>query len=77
MQHREVQGHESSLFSSYFSAGIRYLDGGVASGFRKVSDEQYEKKLLQIKGKRNVRVIQVSMLSNHIKCPSTDKIVSL
>ena len=59
MQHREVQGYESSLFSSYFAAGIRYLDGGVASGFKKISDDVYEKKLLQIKGKRNVRVVQV------------------
>ena len=61
VQHREVQGYESSLFSPYFAAGIRYLDGGVASGFKKISDDVYEKKLLQIKGKRNVRVVQVPM----------------
>ena len=46
-------------------AGVRYLDGGVASGFRHVDPEDVEKKLLQVKGKRNVRVRQVHHLLNH------------
>ena len=35
------------------------MDGGVASGFKHVDPNHYEKKLLQIKGKRNIRVRQV------------------
>lgn len=38
---------------------MRYLDGGVASGFKHVDPDHVDKKLLQVKGKRNVRVRQV------------------
>lgn len=44
---------------SYRLIGVRYLDGGVASGFKHVDPNHVEKKLLQVKGKRNVRVRQV------------------
>ncbi|VIO88923.1 Uncharacterized protein BM_BM4836 [Brugia malayi] len=56
-----VQGHESSLFLSYFKDGIRYLKGGVASGFTHVTDkyENWRPKLFQCKGKRNVRCKEV------------------
>nr|KAG5697187.1 hypothetical protein BaRGS_002196 [Batillaria attramentaria] len=37
----------------------RYLEGGVDSGFKKVERDKYETRLMQIKGKRNVRVRQV------------------
>uniref|UniRef100_A0A1I7VK85 Gelsolin-like protein 1 n=1 Tax=Loa loa TaxID=7209 RepID=A0A1I7VK85_LOALO len=61
VQYREVQGHESSLFLSYFKDGIRYLKGGVASGFTHVIDkyENWKPKLFQCKGKRNVRCKEV------------------
>ena len=42
VQHREVQGHESPLFLSYFPNGIRILEGGVASGFHHVSPTEYK-----------------------------------
>jgi len=61
VQHREVEGHESSLFLSYFKKGIQYLKGGVASGFRHVEPDDYESALFQVKGRRNVRVTQVEM----------------
>ncbi|CAB3246516.1 unnamed protein product [Arctia plantaginis] len=60
IQHREVQGYESKDFLSYFEPAIRYLDGGHASGFSHVTtNEGSERRLFQIKGKRNVRVRQV------------------
>ncbi|XP_063899286.1 gelsolin isoform X2 [Helicoverpa armigera] len=62
VQHREVQGYESKLFLDYFQPAIRYLDGGHASGFNHVTiNEGAEKRLFQIKGKRNVRVRQVDV----------------
>ncbi|ESO84882.1 hypothetical protein LOTGIDRAFT_221805 [Lottia gigantea] len=59
VQHREVQDHESKLFMSYFKKGIKYLEGGIESGFKKVERDVYETRLLHIKGRRNVRVRQV------------------
>ncbi len=61
VQHREVQGHESQLFLSYFKAfgGIHYLPGGVSSGFRHVEHDQHPTRLLHLKGKRTVRCNEV------------------
>ncbi|KAK7862831.1 hypothetical protein R5R35_000849 [Gryllus longicercus] len=61
VQHREVQDYESQLFLSHFKSGIRYLPGGVASGFQHVDPDAVEKRLFQVKGKRNVRVRQVDV----------------
>lgn len=62
VQHREVQDHESQLFLSYFKNGVRYEQGGVGSGFKHVqTNAQGEKRLFQVKGKRNVRVRQVNL----------------
>ncbi|GAB0094218.1 Gelsolin [Sergentomyia squamirostris] len=62
IQHREVQDHESQLFLGYFKNGVRYLPGGVASGFRQVeTNAAGEKRLFQVKGKRNIRVRQVNL----------------
>ncbi|KAI5636800.1 gelsolin repeat domain-containing protein [Phthorimaea operculella] len=60
IQHRETMGYESSQFAGYFKPAIRYLDGGHASGFNHVTTNPgAEKRLFQVKGKRNVRVRQV------------------
>lgn len=57
VQHREVQDHESQQFLNYFKSGVRYVPGGVASGFHHVDvNGPVEKALYQVKGKRNVRV---------------------
>ncbi|KAK4871750.1 hypothetical protein RN001_015874 [Aquatica leii] len=61
VQYREVQEHESQLFLSHFQSGIRYLPGGVSSGFAHVDRNAFEKKLFQVKGKRNIRVKQVPL----------------
>eukprot|EP00118_Oscarella_pearsei_P028746 m.2821 g.2821 ORF g.2821 m.2821 type:complete len:815 (+) comp8926_c0_seq1:165-2609(+) len=60
VQHREVQFHESAQFLSYFSSGVKYLEGGVDTGFKKVDlPNQYRVRLLQVKGRRHVRVYEV------------------
>uniref|UniRef100_A0A0P4VVN5 Putative actin regulatory gelsolin/villin family n=3 Tax=Rhodnius TaxID=13248 RepID=A0A0P4VVN5_9HEMI len=62
VQHREVQEHESEQFLQYFPSGIRYLPGGVASGFKHAEiNAPGEKKLYQVKGRRNVRVTMVEV----------------
>ncbi|KAJ8704960.1 hypothetical protein PYW08_012280 [Mythimna loreyi] len=62
IQHREAQGYESKQFLDYFQPAIRYLDGGHQSGFNHVTiNEGAEKRLFQIKGKRNARVKQVAV----------------
>uniref|UniRef100_A0A1B0GQK7 Gelsolin-like domain-containing protein n=1 Tax=Phlebotomus papatasi TaxID=29031 RepID=A0A1B0GQK7_PHLPP len=49
VQHREVQDHESQAFLGYFKNGVRYLPGGVASGFRHTeTNAAGEKRLFQI-----------------------------
>jgi hypothetical protein len=61
IQHREVQEHESNEFLSIFKDGIKYLKGGVDTGFKHVDREAFETRLLHIKGKRNVRVSPVEV----------------
>jgi len=61
VQHREVQGHESDLFLSYFKNQIKLLSGGVDSGFKHVKPEEYKPRLLHLKGKKKVRVTQVDL----------------
>jgi len=39
LQHRECEGRESKGFVKCFPKGITYLEGGVDSGFRKVSED--------------------------------------
>jgi len=51
VQHREVQGYESSLFKSYFPT-IEILDGGAETGFRHVKPEEYVPRLLHFHGDR-------------------------
>lgn len=59
VQHREVEGHESALFGSYFPGGLQYLEGGIESGFRHVDPAAFDPRLFHVKGKRNCRVQQV------------------
>ncbi|XP_039022976.1 villin-2-like isoform X2 [Hibiscus syriacus] len=59
VQHRELQGHESDKFLSYFKPCIIPLEGGIASGFNKAEGEEFEKRLYVCKGKRVVRLKKV------------------
>lgn len=52
IQHREVQGHESALFKSYFPE-ISILRGGAESGFRRVAPTKYVHRLLHFHGEKN------------------------
>ncbi|KAK6945290.1 Villin headpiece [Dillenia turbinata] len=59
VQHREIQGHESDKFLSYFKPCIVPLEGGVASGFKTPEEEKFETRLYTCKGKRVVKLKQV------------------
>ncbi|KAK7802514.1 hypothetical protein U0070_018253 [Myodes glareolus] len=60
VQHREVQGFESSTFLGYFKSGLKYKKGGVASGFKHVvPNEVVVQRLFQVKGRRVVRATEV------------------
>lgn len=45
VQHRETESHESKQFKACFPKGIKYLEGGVASGFRKVGADSNQAQL--------------------------------
>lgn len=67
VQHREVQGHESRLFKTYFPT-IQYLSGGADSGFEHVTPEEYRPRLLHISGSnKNVTVKEVNPSRNNLK----------
>lgn len=60
VQHREIQGHESELFLSYFKK-IEFLEGGVETGFKHVEAKEYKPRLLHLKGKKTVVVREVAL----------------
>jgi hypothetical protein len=69
VQHREVEGHESESFLEIWThyGGLRILKGGYESGFHHVGPEQYEPRLLQVKGtKKSVRVRQVPIATSSL-----------
>lgn len=68
IQHREVQGHESELFKSYFES-LTYLHGGAESGFNHVTEKEYKPRLLHFHGDR--RKVYV----NEVPC-SRDRLLS-
>jgi len=67
IQHREVQGHESAMFKSYFPKGMVVMEGGADSGFRHVKPETYKPRLLQLHGERHqVAAIEVPLARSRI-----------
>lgn len=63
VQYREVQGHETEKFLSYFKPCIIPQEGGVASGFNHVKPEEHQTRLYICKGKHVVRVKEASQLA--------------
>jgi len=61
VQYREVQGHESDRFLKHFPKGIRILEGGKETGFKHVEAAHYRPRLLQLKGKKQIRVTEVPL----------------
>ncbi|XP_030644281.1 adseverin-like [Chanos chanos] len=62
VQFRELQGFESTTFTSYFKGGITYQSGGVASGFHHVvTNDLTARRLFHIKGRRVVRATEVPL----------------
>ncbi|KAL9224572.1 hypothetical protein vseg_000593 [Gypsophila vaccaria] len=59
VQYREVQGHETEKFLSYFKPCIIPLEGGVASGFKHHEAEEYKDRLYVCRGKHVVHVNEV------------------
>jgi gelsolin len=51
IQHREVMGHESSLFKTYFDE-IVLLEGGADSGFYHVEKQKHQPRLFHFHGLR-------------------------
>jgi hypothetical protein len=70
VQHRETQGHETAEFRALFkqAGGIKYHEGGIATGFKKVDRDAFETRLLHIKGKRNPRVTPVAINASSVTC---------
>jgi len=68
VQHREIESKESGLFLSYFAknGGIRILEGGAESGFRHVEPTKYKPRLMHLKGRKNVRIIEVPLSASSL-----------
>ncbi|RIA04853.1 hypothetical protein BRARA_K00851 [Brassica rapa] len=60
VQYREVQGHETEKFLSYFKPCIIPQESGVASGFKHVEAEEHITRLFVCRGKHVVHVKEVT-----------------
>lgn len=60
VQYREVQGHETEKFLSYFKPCIIPQEGGVASGFKHAELEEHKTRLFICHGKHVVHVKEVA-----------------
>lgn len=59
VQYREVQGHETEKFLSYFKPCIIPQEGGIASGFKHAEAAEHVTRLYVCKGKHVVHVKEV------------------
>jgi len=63
VQYREVQGHETEKFLSYFKPCIIPQEGGVASGFKQAEAMEHQTHLFVCRGKHVVHVNEASLWS--------------
>lgn len=68
IQHREVQGHESNIFKTYFDT-ITLLKGGSDTGFRRVLPEAYQPRLFHVKkqASRKITCTEISLKKGNLK----------
>jgi len=66
VQHREVQGYESEMFLSCFNHAIRLMAGGMETGFHHVGPAVYRPRLMQVKGKKHIRVSEVHRVAGSL-----------
>ncbi|XP_024964610.1 villin-4-like isoform X2 [Cynara cardunculus var. scolymus] len=59
VQYREVQGHETERFLSYFKPCIIPQEGGIASGFKHAEPEEHKNRMFTCQGKHVVHVKEV------------------
>ena len=63
VQHRECMNYESEAFTALFEpySGVRYMEGGIDSGFNKVEADAYIAKLFHVRKtkKHGMKVVQV------------------
>lgn len=65
VHHREVQGHESDCFHSYFHGRVIYRKGGLASALKHVETNMYNiQRLLHIQGKKHMSATEVELSWN-------------
>lgn len=68
VQHREVEGHESERFLSYFPKGVMLLEGGADSGFNHVKPETYTPRLFHFHGTgKNIVAEEVPAAKSRLK----------
>ncbi|KAL7224797.1 hypothetical protein ACSBR1_026141 [Camellia fascicularis] len=60
VQYREMQGHETEKFLSYFKPCIIPQEGGISSGFKHAEAQEHKTRLYVCKGKHVVHVKEVS-----------------
>ncbi|CAK7337538.1 unnamed protein product [Dovyalis caffra] len=65
VQYREVQGHETEKFLSYFKPCIIPQEGGVVSGFKHAEAEEHQTRLYVCRGKHVVHVPFARSSLNH------------
>ncbi|KAF6142356.1 hypothetical protein GIB67_023381 [Kingdonia uniflora] len=65
VQYREVQGHETEKFLSYFKPCIIPQEGGASSGFKHVEAEEHQIRLYVCRGNRVVHVSFARSSLNH------------
>jgi len=71
VQFREVQGHETKTFLSLFNS-LNILEGGHESGFRHVTPEEYESRLIHVSGRNKKKMKAKQIPLNVDNLNSTD-----